>query len=119
MVYEDDAGCRRAVAAILDRSGFHVAVSAGSAQDVLEQLRRLAPDVVVFELALAAARGLKFVADLRSAAPCCQVILLSPFESLREAAVKAGASALVGNEDLRDFEWAVRRLARHGTPVES
>ena len=106
----DELSSAPAVAAIMERCGFAVAVLRGQRSEVVAQTGSLSPDLVVFDLASGGSRGLWIVQDLHSAAPGCVVVLLSPFEGLRESALAAGAYELTGRDDLRDLERCLRRL---------
>lgn len=107
----DDVSSRPAVAAIMKRCGFAVAVLRGPVSELVAQTRALSPALVVFDLGSGGSRGLRIVQDLQVAAPGCIVVLLAPFEGLRESALAAGAYELTGKDDLRDLERCLRRLA--------
>ena len=106
----DDASSRPAVAAIMKRCGFAVAVLRGPVSELVAQTRALSPELVVFDLGSGGSRGLRVVRDLHVAAPGCIVVLMAPFEGLREPALAAGAYELTGKDDLRDLERCLRRL---------
>jgi ActR/RegA family two-component response regulator len=106
----DDASTRTAVAATMERCGFAVVVLDGPAPDLVAQAHALAPDVLVLDLAGGGVRGLRLVRELRRALPRCAIVLLTPFETLRDAAVEAGAYELVGRDDLRDLQRCLLRL---------
>ncbi len=110
VVYDDDAACRRAIFVIVERSGVEVVEISGRVSDVVERVRGLHPDLIVLELALSATLGLGIIPALLAAAPGAAVVLLSPFNGLRAAAVEAGAYALVDDTDLRELGRCVRRL---------
>lgn len=95
-VFEGDYATSRAVQAILEERGFDVVSFAERPADLVSTLTSLSAEVVVLELALAGVSGLNVVRDVIEALPACVVILLSHFEALREPAIAAGASALVG-----------------------
>ena len=107
----DDPRTRPAVVAALERCGFAVAVLLGPSSKLVPQTRQLSPELVVVDLASAGSRGLGIVADLHEAAPGCSVVLMAPFEGLKEWALSAGGYDLVGKDDLRDLERCLRRLA--------
>jgi hypothetical protein len=98
-IYDDDAGNRRALCAMVSRCGFEITSSGHSAHEAMIRLGVLAP-------------------DLRTVAPRCDVILLADFEELRGAALAAGAYELVGKCDLRDLERSLRRWVSAGTAME-
>jgi len=107
----DDASTRPAVAATMERCGFAVAVLDGPAVELAGQARALSPDVLVFDLAGGGVRGLRLVRDLRRAVPRCAIVLLAPFETMRDEAIEAGAYEFVGRDDLRDLQRCLMRLA--------
>ena len=114
IVYDGEASSCRAVSAVAEAAGAAV-VAVSKATPDLAQVRAVRPDVVVLELALAGARGLGIVPALLGALPQCAIILLSPFDTLRESALDAGAYDLVGKDDLHDLGLCFRRLATRGT----
>jgi DNA-binding NarL/FixJ family response regulator len=57
--------------------------------------------LVVVALPLTGMSGLRAVNEFSSAAPDCEIVLLSPSGSLELAALEAGARALVPEDDLR------------------
>ncbi len=115
----DDPSTRPAVSAIMERCGFSVALLRGPGSELVEQTRDVSPEVVVVDLASGGSRGLRVVVDLRTAVPSCAVIVLSPFEGLREPALEAGAYELAGTDDLRDLERCLRRLTAELSARES
>lgn len=92
------------------RCGFAVLDNGERVRDILAAVERLRPDLLVLELALTGARGLRIVPAVLDAAPGCQVVLLSTFDKLRAPALEAGAYDLVGRDDFRDLERCLRRL---------
>jgi len=64
---------------------------------LIEGASRLQPDVVVVDLSLARDKGLGWLAELRACCPQLKVVALSIHdeESVRLAAIKAGADAFV------------------------
>ncbi len=95
---------------IVERSGVEVVEVGGWVGDVVEHVRPLRPDLIVLELALAATSGLGIVPALLAAVPGTAVVLLSPFNGLREDARQAGAYDLVDDHDLEQLRRCVRRL---------
>lgn len=110
VVYDGDEPTRRAAAVIVERSGLEVVDLRDGVDDVVDHVRPLQPDLIVLELAMAGTRGLEVVSALLAALPGTAVVLLSPFEGLRVAALGAGAYDLVDADDLRELRRCVRRL---------
>ncbi|HVM04745.1 MAG TPA: response regulator [Acidimicrobiales bacterium] len=107
----DDAGIRRAVEVIVRRCGYDLVGDVGAAGEAIVAAGVAEPDVVVLDLALTGDLGLGAVAGLHAVCPRCAVIVVSSFDSMRQAALAAGAYDFVGNADLRALERALRRLA--------
>ena len=110
LVFDDDADTRRAVTAILSRSGFDVVGVVSSPAEALAAAGGL-PDVVVLDLALSGTRGLGILGALHAVAPACELVVLSPFVALREAALDAGACDFIDKRDMRQLERCLRRVA--------
>ena len=115
LVYDDDPDTRRAVAAILARCGFDLAGHVASPADALVAAGSL-PDVIVLDLALSGARGLGILAALHAVAPACTLVVLSPFDRLKEAALDAGACDFIDKRDMRQLERCLRRVAEQAAP---
>ena len=113
LVWDDDPSTSRAVTAILCRSGFEVIATVVSPADALMAVEFSAPDVVVVDLALTGDLGLGMISAFRAAQPRCAIVVLSPFEALRPAAIAAGAYDVVVNaaSDLRALERCLVRAA--------
>ncbi len=114
----EDSTTRAAVTRLLYRAGFGAQAVVPSLPDLLPALDRVRPDVVVVDLSMCGLDGIKVLPSLRAAAPEMRVIALVPFETLREATLSAGATAVVTVRDLRplvDCLDAVRTLAHAGS----
>ena len=94
----------------MERCGFAPVLLPGPPSQLATQVRSVLPQLLVLDLASGGIRGLGIVQTVRYAAPACAVVLLSPFEGLRTAALEAGAYELAGKDDLRDLERCLRRL---------
>lgn len=107
----DEPDTRRAVGAILDRAGFHVVGEANSARPALVAAGAYKPHAVVLDLALTGDLGLAAVRTLHGVARDCAVVVMSSFDTMKPAALQAGAYDLVGHSDLRLLERCLQRLA--------
>jgi DNA-binding response OmpR family regulator len=119
----DELSTRHAVITTMERGGFTVVVLPGPVSGLLSQAGDHAPALFVLDLASSGFGGLRLVGALRARLPDCAIVLLSPFESLRERALEAGAYDLVGRDDLRTLAACLRRLnaeldARAGSRAE-
>lgn len=117
LLCNDEPATRRAVEVILRRCGYHVIAEVGSAADAIVDARVGKPDAVVLDLALTGDLGLGALAALHAASPGCAVIVVSSFDTMRPAALEAGAYDFVGNSDLRALERSLQRLAAGGPQV--
>lgn len=118
VVFEGDARMNEAVAAILLARGYTVVSFAEQPADVVWTVKSLGAELVILELAMVGARGLRIVQDVRQAVRDCQVIFLSPFETLRAAGLAAGALELVGT-DLGVLERCLLDQERRRQPATS
>ena len=95
---------------MLEQNGVEVVATVGTGDQVVFAARATDPDLVILDLALSGALGLRLVRALREAVPDAAVVVLSPFESLRGAAVRSGALELVGLRDLRRLGVVVNHV---------
>ena len=109
VVLDDQPGSCAAVGAVLDAAGFDVVGCADTLAVGAALLKRLSPDVAVLDLALTGLAGLGAVRDLRTVAPRCAFVVLSPFD-LALPALQSGAFALIDPVDLRQLGVALHRL---------
>lgn len=111
VVCDDRADQRHVVARLPDRCGFELGGAADGYLSLRELVRATQPAVAVVTLPLPGMNGLRAVRDLREAAPNCQIVLLSAFGQLDLAAVEAGATALVPEDDLQALQIVLRGIA--------
>ena len=112
IVCEASPRTQRAIAASMERHGIRLALVAPSITTVLRETSILLPDVVVVDVALAGVDGVGVIRRMLDASPGCTVVLLAPFDTLREAAIAAGAHHFVLHDDLEELETCLERLAR-------
>jgi DNA-binding NarL/FixJ family response regulator len=117
VICDDRPQLRDAVRLLLKACGFDVPA-------VTEAYAKLAPlalshgaCLAVVALPLTGMSGLRAVTELRSAAPDCEIVLLSPAASLELAALEAGALALVPEDDLRVLRAVVLEIAAAPRPL--
>jgi ActR/RegA family two-component response regulator len=111
MVCDADPRSRRAVEAAMQRAGIEVVLTASAVSTIVREARVLGPDIVVVDLTLAGETGLGIVAQLVGPTPECAVVLLSPFDTLRQAALEAGAYELIVTEDIQRLQSCVEMIA--------
>jgi CheY-like chemotaxis protein len=109
--------------AVLERTaedaGFEVVSTVRHWTEAVERVADLGVDVAIVDLAQAGSVGVRVIPVLRSAAPSCQVIALSPLKEIDLAALEAGAGDVVQPTDLRPLTAALDRIAaaRRATAV--
>jgi DNA-binding NtrC family response regulator len=101
--------------AVLERTvgdaGFEVVSSVRHWAEAVERVADLAVDVVIVDLAQTGSVGVRVIPVLRSAAPSCQVIAVSPLKEIDLAVLEAGAAEVVQPTDLRPLTAALERIA--------
>lgn len=98
LIVDDTPDMRLLLRTVLGHvDGYVVAGEAGDGEAAVAAARRLRPDVVLLDLAMPKMDGLEALPLIKEAAPQCQVIVLSAFESSRmeKPALAAGATAYV------------------------
>ncbi len=94
LVIDDDRDTLELLQILLEAEG-HEVVALASGEGVAEQLRGLAPDLVLLDVVMRPYHGLDVLRDLRAVAPEVPVVLLSglvrPEEDMREVARLLGA----------------------------
>ena len=90
------------------------------AEDALELVVRLLPDVVLLDLAMPGKGGLDVIPELKAAHPGVKIVVLTLFGAggYRQAALEAGADAFVAKKSMGvDLLPAILRVAREtGAP---
>jgi two-component system secretion response regulator SsrB len=100
---------------------FKTVVMVADQTSLLEAARRLRPDVVVVDLSLTRDNGLHWLWALRQRCPDLKVIVLSVHDeqSVRRAAMAAGADAFVLKRAIATDLLSAVDAVRHGPGVES
>ena len=94
LLVDDHPLTRDGLAALLADHGFEIAGEAGGGHEAIEKAHELQPDVVLLDLSMPDLDGLSALPQLRTAAPDCEVVVLtaSGDESNLLAAIRAGAA---------------------------
>lgn len=111
VVCDDRPSFRDAVVRLLSACGYEVRAVTDDWGAVVPLVHEHGADVAVVALPLAGMSGLLAVRDVVSAAPDCELVLVSPATSLLHAAVEAGARALVPESDLRGLRQVLLEVA--------
>jgi DNA-binding NarL/FixJ family response regulator len=94
LVVDDHPLTRDALTSLLRQGGFDVVGEAGDGAEALELAHDLQPDLVLLDLSMPGMDGLTVLPRLRSAAPRCEVVVLtaSGTEENLLAAIRGGAA---------------------------
>jgi serine/threonine-protein kinase PknK len=124
---EDDVLLRESLASLLQHSGFEVVGQAGDGPGLLEQVRRVAPDLVVADIRMPpthTTEGLQAARVIREEAPETAIVVLSAYADVEHAmgllASGRGIGYLLKSRvtDVEDFLGTLERVARGGSVVD-
>jgi len=118
---DDHALVRQAIArALADIEGFQVVGQASTAEEALEVVARLAPDVVLMDIGMPGMGGLAAAEAIRSTHPQVGVLILTIHdrEDYFFRALRAGASGyILKGAELEELVEAVQAVARGETYI--
>ena len=94
LVVDDHPLTRDALSSLLAQGGFEVVGEAADGDEALDLAERLQPDLVLLDLSMPGLGGLKALPGIRTAAPGCEVVVLtaSGTEDNLLAAIRGGAA---------------------------
>ena len=94
LIVDDHPLTRDGLAALLADHGFEIVGEAGGGHEAIERARELQPDVILLDLSMPDLDGLSALPLLRTAAPECEVVVLtaSGDEANLLAAIRGGAA---------------------------
>ena len=120
---EDSAPMRRNLERMLRRApGVRCVCACGSAEDGLEQIPSLKPDVILMDINLPGASGIECTARLKQQLPATQVIMLTVYEDAASifSALKAGACGyLLKRSSPAEILDAITNVRTGGAPMTS
>ncbi|GAA3146583.1 DNA-binding NarL/FixJ family response regulator [Kribbella aluminosa] len=126
-IADDDVLLREGLASLLERSGFAVLGTAGDGPELLELVRRDAPDLVIVDIRMPpdhTTEGLDAADVIRRERPDTAVVLLSAHVDVEHALQLMAAGHGVGYllksrvTDVDEFLESLRRVARGGSVVD-
>ena len=124
---EDDVLLRESLASLLQHSGFEVVGQAGDGPGLLEQVRRVAPDLVVADIRMPpthTTEGLQAARVIREEAPEIGIVVLSAYADVEHAMGLLASGRAIGYllksriTDVEDFLGTLERVARGGSVVD-
>jgi DNA-binding NarL/FixJ family response regulator len=122
-IVEDDARVRGSFSRLVDQSpGFCCVSQHRSAEEALEQLPAVAPQVVLMDINLPGISGVQCVRALKALLPDAQVVMLTVYEDtdLIFGALAAGASGyLLKRTPPDELLRGIRDVHRGGSPMTS
>ncbi|HTA75223.1 MAG TPA: response regulator, partial [Gemmatimonadaceae bacterium] len=92
LIVDDERTLARSIKAFLTESGYNAEV-AGTAEQALELLERLRPDVIFLDVRLPGMSGIELLQKIREFDPAVPVVIMTAFGTIEGAvdAVKRGA----------------------------
>jgi DNA-binding NarL/FixJ family response regulator len=128
VIAEDSVLLREGVERVLSDAGFEVAGGYGTADELLGNLERDAPDVAILDIRLPPTHsdeGLRAAVEIRSRAPSVGVLVLSQYvevglamKLLADSAEGAGYLLKDRVSDLQEFAASVARVAEGGSAID-
>ena len=94
LIVDDHPLTRDGLTALLSGNGFEILGEAAGGRQAIELARELQPDVILLDLSMPDLDGLSALPELRTAAPACEVVVLtaSGDEQNLLAAIRGGAA---------------------------
>ena len=120
-IVEDNDKLRATLAKVIDRAeGFHCVSHYGSAEEALQNLPVVKPDVVLMDINLPGINGVECVRKLKVLLPKTQVMMLTVYEDTDNifAALAAGASGyMLKRTPAKELLEAIHEVLRGGSPM--
>ncbi|HEY5914071.1 MAG TPA: response regulator transcription factor [Verrucomicrobiae bacterium] len=122
-IVEDDRGLREQLAQILGAArDVRLVGACASAEEAIERIHLLQPDVVLMDIKLPGMSGIECVTHLKKALPSLQILMLTVYEDSDRIfrALKAGADGyLVKSSPPEALLEAIDDVHRGGSPISS
>lgn len=122
-IVEDNRDFRNTLSRYLDEApGFKCIAACGSAEEALQVLPKLTPDVVLMDIHLPNMSGMACSRRLKDLCPTMQILILTVYEDNERVfgALKAGASGyLLKRADPADILRAIQEVKQGGAPMSS
>ncbi|TML93354.1 MAG: response regulator [Actinobacteria bacterium] len=111
IVCDDDPEARQVVSRLVSACGFEVAAELDLAVSAVAVAEVIGPTVVLLDLSFPGLSSLKAIPLLREAAPGCEVVVCSAYETVRPTALRSGATEVVDKGDLHRLEQVLKKIA--------
>jgi DNA-binding NarL/FixJ family response regulator len=122
-IVEDDSEVRDSLAKLINSSPGYRCVSAhASAEDALEELPGVRPDVTLMDINLSGLNGVECVRKLKPMLPTMQIIMLTVYQNTEHIfnALAAGATGYLLKQTLpSELLTAIREVRDGGSPMSS
>jgi DNA-binding NarL/FixJ family response regulator len=122
-IVEDNRDFRATLASYVDQApGYRCIFTCGSAEEALQKIPRLLPDVVLMDIHLPSMDGLNCTRRLKESCPSVQILILTVYEDNERifGALKAGAGGyLLKRADPADILSAISDVKEGGAPMSS
>ena len=119
LLADDQASVRSALRLLLEQdSDVHTVAEVADANDLLEQIGRSCPDLVLLDWELPGSKKLELLPSLRTKCPQLFVIVLSSHPEVRQVALSAGADAFVSKGDTPERLLAMLHDRLHSNNAE-
>ena len=122
-IVEDDAQVRASLAKLIDSSpDCHCVSRHGSAENALEEIPKIEPDVVLMDINLPGINGVECVRRLKPRFPATQIIMLTVYQNTEHIfnALAAGATGYLLKQTPPDeLLAAIREVHDGGSPMSS
>jgi len=122
-IVEDNRDFRATLANYLEQApGYSCVCACDSAEEALQKLPKLMPDVVLMDIHLPNMSGMACTRRLKDICPAIQILILTVYEDNERVfgALKAGASGyLLKRADPADILRAIQEVKQGGAPMSS
>jgi DNA-binding NarL/FixJ family response regulator len=112
LIVDDHLIVREGITSILEIvNDVEVVGEASNAEEALEQIEKLAPEVILVDLRMPGTDGIELTRLIKTSYPACKVIILTLFDQYVSEAIKAGAKGYILKDiNLEGLVDAIKRV---------